>query len=266
MTGPGGLTPQQEDTDYSYAALADRHDRQHSLLAATGELPDRPCRVLDMGSGTGVTAVWAARQGWQVTAADISEANLSTLADHLAVAEPELASRIDIVIADAVDGAGIADGVYDVVYLKSLLEHVEDYQRCLTTAAAKLRPGGLLYVSTTNVVCPVQLEYHGVGPYSWYPRWLKDRIRRYAMAKRPQIVRHTSLPALHWFTRRSLGNALQAAGFTRIWDVYDLIRAPRDLTRRTRLIYPLARYARHVPLGKHLVDVVMPEVLLVAQK
>jgi 2-polyprenyl-3-methyl-5-hydroxy-6-metoxy-1,4-benzoquinol methylase len=48
----------------------------------------------------------------------------------------------------------------DVCLLPELLEHVADWQSCLNEAARVLRPGGLLYLSTTNVLCPRQQEFN----------------------------------------------------------------------------------------------------------
>src|SRR5690606_7916567 len=118
---------------------------------------------------------------------------------------------ITVVRADVVhlDSTEIPDDAFDIVYLKDLLEHVDDYRNVLRSALRKLRPGGLIYIATTNVLCPLQQEYHGVGPYSWYPRWLKDRIRVFAMEKRPQIVYYTDFPAVHWFSRGRLAAELR---------------------------------------------------------
>jgi 2-polyprenyl-6-hydroxyphenyl methylase/3-demethylubiquinone-9 3-methyltransferase len=198
-----------------------------------------------------------------VTAVDLSADNLSVLKNHLH-REPGL--PIDIVIDDATQCEQVPNDAYDIAYLKDLLEHVDDYRSCLRSVHRKLRPGGLLYVATTNVICPLQLEYHGVGPYSWYPKWLKDRIRHYAMTTRPEIVMNTPYPALHWFSRRTLGQVLIETGFRQTWDLYDLVRAPADLTRRTRLVYPLIRSAKYVPLGKKLVDLLLVGLTMVAQK
>jgi len=228
-----GLTAQQQLNDFSPEALNDRHDRQHLLLEAPGRLGRPPYDVLDLGSGSGVSAVWAARKGWRVTAVDVSADNLQVLRDHLT---QEHSLDIRLVVSDALTCAGVGDESFDIAYLKDLIEHVPDYRATLRTACRKLRRGGLAYIATTNVVCPLQLEYHGVGPYSWYPPWLKDRIREYAMARKPSIVRNTPYPAVHWFSRRTLGRALREAGFSRVWDLYDLIRSPQDLTRRTRLM------------------------------
>lgn len=257
-----GLTAEQRLNDFAPATLADRHERQHSLLEATRALGQPPYRVLDLGAGSGVGAVWAARRGWRVTAVDVRRENLAILEEQLR-REP---LPIEIVVDDATTCERVSDEAYDIAYLKDLLEHVEDYRRCLDSVYRKLRPGGLLYVATTNITCPLQLEYQGVGPYSWYPRWLKDRIRHYAMTREPAIVSNTPRPALHWFSRRTLASALRESGFTRTWDLYDLVRAPKDLTRRTRLIFPLVRSARHVPLGRELVDLLVVGLTMVAQK
>jgi 2-polyprenyl-6-hydroxyphenyl methylase/3-demethylubiquinone-9 3-methyltransferase len=262
MSRASGLTAQQRLNDFAPAALADRHERQHSLLEATQALGRPPYRVLDLGAGSGVGAVWAARRGWRVTAVDMWRENLAVLEEQLR-REP---LPIEIVVDDATTCERVSDEAYDIAYLKDLLEHLEDYRQCLGSVHRKLRPGGLLYVATTNVACPLQLEYQGVGPYSWYPRWLKDRIRHYAMTRKPAIVSNTPHPALHWFSRRTLAAALRESGFARTWDLYDLVRAPKDLTRRTRLIFPLIRSARHVPLGRELSDLLIVSLTMVAQK
>jgi 2-polyprenyl-6-hydroxyphenyl methylase/3-demethylubiquinone-9 3-methyltransferase len=244
-------------------SLADRHERQYSLLKATGQLGSPPYRVLDLGCGNGVTAVWAARRGWNVTAVDDWGEKLSELEGQLR-REPGL--PITIINDDATRCEKVPDSQYDLAYLKDLLEHVVDYRTCLASAYRKLRPGGLLYIATTNVMCPIQLEYHGVGPYSWYPRWLKNQIKHYAVTKKPDIIRFSPCPALHWFSRKTLSNALTNCGFARTWDLYDLVRQPIDLTRRTRLIFPLIRSARYVPFGRQIVDLFVVGLTMVAQK
>lgn len=263
VSGAPRLTAQQQLNDFRPEALNDRHDRQLSLLTATGALGAPPYNVLDLGGGSGVTAVWAARRGWRVTVVDVSDANLEVLRRHMTL-EPDL--LITPVVSDAVTCDGVRDDSFDIAYLKDLIEHVQDYRASLATAFRKLRTGGLVYVATTNVVCPLQLEYHGVGPYSWYPRWVKDRIRRYAMDRKPAIVLNTPYPALHWFSRRTLDRALREAGFRRTWDLYDVIRSPADLTRRTRLIYPLIRWAKLLPFGRDIVDLGIVGLTMVAQK
>jgi 2-polyprenyl-3-methyl-5-hydroxy-6-metoxy-1,4-benzoquinol methylase len=261
-----GSSPQLRLKNYSPEALFDRHERQLTLIKATGLLGDPPFDVLDLGAGSGVTSVWAARKGWNVTASDIASDHLDVLVRHLEETEPELKGRITIQVADAVNGIGLPDESYDIAYLKDLLEHVVDYHLCLKSALAKLRAGGFLYVSTTNVWCPIQAEFHGVGPYSWYPPFVKRRIIRYALEKNPKIINYTTYPALHWFSRNSLRKALLDAGFSKVWDVYDLLNTRQDFTRRTRLIFPLAMMAKRMRPLRYLVDFVNPGLTMVAMK
>ena len=42
------------------------------LQRVVAEVPIRPCRVLELGCGTGASAVWLAQQGFDVTALDLS--------------------------------------------------------------------------------------------------------------------------------------------------------------------------------------------------
>jgi trans-aconitate methyltransferase len=59
-----------------------------------------PGSVLDAGCGTGSDAVWLARQGWQVTAVDVSPTAIQHAEALAAQAEPDVAQRISWVVAD----------------------------------------------------------------------------------------------------------------------------------------------------------------------
>src|SRR5262249_23950759 len=85
-----------------------------------------------------------------------------------------------------------------------------------------LRPGGVMYLSTTNSLCPVQAEYD-VPLYSWYPQALKRRYERLAVTTRPELVSHAQYPAVNSFTFYSLRRALREHGFEAVLDRFDLI-------------------------------------------
>jgi 2-polyprenyl-3-methyl-5-hydroxy-6-metoxy-1,4-benzoquinol methylase len=59
-----------------------------------------PGSVLDAGCGTGADAVWLARQGWQVTAVDVSETAVRRAQALAGQAEPAVSQRISWVVAD----------------------------------------------------------------------------------------------------------------------------------------------------------------------
>lgn len=56
--------------------------------------------ALDAGCGTGADAVWLAQRGWRVTAADISPTVVGHAERYAAEQAPEVAGRIDWVVAD----------------------------------------------------------------------------------------------------------------------------------------------------------------------
>lgn len=114
------------------------------------------------------------------------------------------------------------DAKFDVCLMPELLEHVDDWQSCLSEACRVVRPGGVLYVSTTNRLCPVQQEFNLPG-YSWFPSSLKRRYEKLATTSRPELVNFATFPAVHWFTfyqLRRFAGELGLHGFDR-FDMVD---------------------------------------------
>jgi SAM-dependent methyltransferase len=62
------------------------------LVAQTADLT--PGEALEVGSGEGADAIWLARQGWTVTAVDVSTVALERAADHAAAQGEGIARRI----------------------------------------------------------------------------------------------------------------------------------------------------------------------------
>jgi cyclopropane fatty-acyl-phospholipid synthase-like methyltransferase len=59
-----------------------------------------PGTVLEAGCGTGADAVWLARQGWDVTAVDVSPSAVQHARTLAAQHEPDVAGRISWLVAD----------------------------------------------------------------------------------------------------------------------------------------------------------------------
>ncbi|HET6933214.1 MAG TPA: methyltransferase domain-containing protein [Candidatus Angelobacter sp.] len=113
--------------DLSFANLED-------FLQPTRE----PLRALDLGCGTGATAVRLARLGFQVTALDSSPAMVDFA--QRAAREAEVAERITLQLGDA---ARLADmfttGAFDVILCHNLLEYVDDPTAVLGGATRVMR-------------------------------------------------------------------------------------------------------------------------------
>jgi 2-polyprenyl-6-hydroxyphenyl methylase/3-demethylubiquinone-9 3-methyltransferase len=200
--------------------------------------------VADIGCGAGTQCrIWAER-GHNVFGVDINEP-LIELARRRA---QEAGFTIHFETGSATQ-LPLKDESMDVCLLPELLEHVEDWQSCLREAARVLKPGGVLYLSTTNVLCPKQEEFN-LPLYSWYPSFLKRRYERLATTTRPELANYARYPAVHWFSFYGLSSFL--AGHRILsYDRFDMLNtdqmgiAPRLAVSMIRALPPL-RLIGHV--------------------
>src|SRR5437588_11801910 len=66
------------------------------LQRVVAEVPLRPCRALELGCGTGASAVWLAQQGFDVTALDLSAAAIACARQRA----DEAGARVRFLVAD----------------------------------------------------------------------------------------------------------------------------------------------------------------------
>jgi 2-polyprenyl-6-hydroxyphenyl methylase/3-demethylubiquinone-9 3-methyltransferase len=172
--------------------------------------------VLDIGCNTGQQCHLWARRGDRVRGLDISEALLETARKRARDAGLD----IEFALGSATN-LPWPDASMDVCLSPELLEHVADWEACVKEFGRVLRPGGVLYLSTTNVLCPRQQEFN-LPLYSWYPRPLKRYYERLAVTTRPDIVNYATYPAVHWFSFYGLREYLSGLGF-RSFDRFDVV-------------------------------------------
>jgi ubiquinone/menaquinone biosynthesis C-methylase UbiE len=207
----------------------------------------RTLDVADIGCNTGMQCHLWAKLGHRVRGLDISDALLQTARKRAEEAGLpivfELGSATDLPWPNA---------SMDVCIAPELLEHVADWESCLKEFARVLRPGGVLYLTTTNVLCPRQEEFT-LPLYSWYPAPLKRYCERLAVTTHPQIVNFASYPAVHWFSFYSLSRYLANLGLSSL-DRFDVINIDEKqgavrLALKAIRSMRLARFVAHMTQG-----------------
>lgn len=239
------------ETVQRFAAIQDLVSR---TARARGLMQSR-LDVLDIGCGAGTQSMMWARDGHQVNGLDIN----GPLVELAMQRAREAQLDIDFRIGTATE-LPWADNSMDVCLVPELLEHVPEWEPCVNEFTRVLKPGGVLFLSTNNSLCPVQQEFN-LPLYSWYPGFMKRRYEQLAVTTRPELVNYAKYPAVNWFTFFGLRKVLAARGFESFdrFDVAD--NAARGLGGA--LAFGLIR---HVPLARVLAHIATPYTLLVAVK
>lgn len=211
--------------------------------------------ILDIGCNAGAQAQLWVESGHRYRGIDINEP-LVQLARRRAT-EQQLKAEFDVGSATELP---YPDATFDVCLLPELLEHVADWTKCLNEAMRVLRPGGLLYISTSNCLCPVQQEFN-LPLYSWYPPHIKRYYERRAVTDRPDLANYAKYPAVHWFSVYQLRAYLEPQGFACL-DRFDIV----DTTNKGRLVQLALLGLRKVPVLRFFGHVLTPYTVVVARR
>lgn len=110
------------------------------LVVEAGGL--KPGTALDLGCGEGADAIWLAKQGWTVTAMDVSTVALERAAAHAAEADAK-----DLITWQQQDlAAWTPEPTFDLVSAQFLHSPLLHWRHSVASAAAAVAPGGTLLV------------------------------------------------------------------------------------------------------------------------
>lgn len=167
-------TPAAEEWDRRYAATHRlfRAEPDETLVELASPLP--PGRAIDLGAGEGRNGLWLARNGWDVTAVDISKEALDRL-DRAAASEGLFAVTIVADVTTYLAGVKARGDAFDLVVLAYL--HPEPAQRTelLQAAAHVVARGGHLFVAGHH-----RLSHGVAGPLDPTRLYTEDDLRHAA--------------------------------------------------------------------------------------
>ncbi|NLX10710.1 MAG: class I SAM-dependent methyltransferase [Chloroflexi bacterium] len=179
----------------------------------------RPLKVLDVGAAQGRALIALTRQGHEAYGVE-PWAQAREVAAHLAAAE-----GVEITLrGGTAENIPYDNSFFDLVLATSVIEHVDDVRQSFREISRVLKPGGLFWFNSASALCPRQDEITGFPLFGWYPDPLKRRIMNWAKIHRPALVGHTEHPAINWWTPWKARRLLRRAGFSTIWDRWELRR------------------------------------------
>jgi 2-polyprenyl-3-methyl-5-hydroxy-6-metoxy-1,4-benzoquinol methylase len=211
--------------------------------------------VADIGCGAGSHSIVWAEKGHRVHALDVNERLLDLGRERAS----QRGLDIDFRVGTATR-LPWADESVDVCVAIELLEHVEQWGGCMNEFTRILRPGGAVFVSTTNQLCPKQAEFN-LPMYSWYPAPVKRHYEKLAFTTRPELANYAKYPAVHWFTFYQLRKWLLSRG-CRSLDRFDIM----DMEEKGAMARLVVSAMRSVPLLRWFGHVCTPGTVILGIK
>lgn len=136
------LYPTQRVARQVWFNVGNNNKRQITEYVLAAVPPQPRCRILDFGSGIGLTAFTLAERGHDVLAADIAgTGTLEFLKWRVNRHRVKLQTR-DL----SGDPSEMSDaGEFEAIVAMDVLEHIPEWKRTLSTLCSLIRPGGVLF-------------------------------------------------------------------------------------------------------------------------
>lgn len=242
---------ESEETLLRFRSIRDRILK----IVESNQSVGRTVEVADIGCGAGAQSMMWAELGHRVYGLDVNQP-LVELAKKRAVSA---GYTIDFRVGSAVELPWENESI-DVCLAIELLEHVAEWKTCLHEFMRVLRPGGVLFLTTTNRLCPIQQEFN-LPLYSWYPNPLKHYFERLAVTTSPELTNFAKYPAVNWFSFYGLRTVLTASGFQCL-DRFDMV----DLSNKNIWVKLLISTVRTISVVRWLAHIATPGTMIAAIK
>lgn len=213
----------QESHPYTLAVL-DCLDR---LVHLEGE--DR--RALVIGCGPKPNAVRdLLNRGYETCAVEPMAGSVALAREFLQAPE-----RVRVGTAEAIP---FESSSFGFVLMESVLEHVDSPPRALAEVFRVLKPGGVLYVYTTNrtkLHPGLRTSEYSVRGFNWFPKLVQECYVFDMLHYSPELANYNPRPAVHWFTFATLCGLGREAGFGQFYSPLDVIDERSAFVARSRI-------------------------------
>jgi SAM-dependent methyltransferase len=165
----------------------------------------------------------------ELAAAGYEVVGVEPVAEGVRQAEEYLAGAARVVPGTA-ELIPLPAGSQALVLLENVLEHVDSVTASLAECFRVLKPGGVLFVRTTN---RQRFSWTGINWefttrfYNWFPRMVKESYVFAQLHYRPGLAHYSPRPAVHWFSFPDLCAAGREVGFARFYSPFDLLYLAR---------------------------------------
>lgn len=153
------------------------------------------------------------------------------------------------VVKGTAENMPLKDNSQAFVLMENVLEHVDSVRLSLEEAYRILKPGGVLFIRTTNrsrfSLTGVNWEFTTMF-YNWFPRIVKESYVFTQLHYKPELARYSPRPAVHWFCFPELCNYGRDVGFVRFYSPYDLLYLTSE-RERNRKSFKFRHWCRRQP-------------------
>lgn len=117
-------------------------------------------KILDVGAGTGAYSIYFSRNGYEISALELADANVAAFRKRIMPGD-----CIDLVQGNALDLSRYPDKHFDIVLVLGPLYHLErkeDKQRCIEEAKRVCKDGGKIFFAfiSNDMVVLTELMYN----------------------------------------------------------------------------------------------------------
>jgi 2-polyprenyl-6-hydroxyphenyl methylase/3-demethylubiquinone-9 3-methyltransferase len=190
-------------------------------------------RLIDLGENPSVLVIGCGPKPQSIRElldAGFSATGVEPVGFHVETAAGWLGSS-GIVLQGTAEALPARDDSQDAVIMESVLEHVDSAHKSVAEAYRVLRPGGVLYLTTTNRTRFSPTGQNGeffVPFFNWMPAIVRESYIFRHLHYEPSLAAYTPRPAVHWFSYPDLCALGRQAGFAAFYSFLDLIDETAD--------------------------------------